>query len=555
MEKFTGIIWQQDKYTKQLMTVLRGIGVSGSFATVLYGVLVATHLMPSYSFDYVAFFLFSILLTSLALSQYFDREPTFFRMSARLIAFHLLVTAHSLFVAGFSSPMLIGWPILLIVAYVYFGRKAFYASAVLLIVTALLDLWLYKNFEPQAVIIDSVAVGIVIFVGAVISWLGRIYAAEHFAFQKARVSETLQRDRMISLVNSIGDAILNTDGNGVIRTYNAASLDLFDTNESLNGKKMDDILALTSQDNAKISLFETVKDTKTVTIREDLYYQFKDGERLRLSINCSPVRSSFGDRRKTQDGYIFIMRDITKSKSLEEERDEFISVVSHELRTPITIAEANVSNSQLLVERKESQAIMKSSLQSAHEQILYLAKIVNDLSTLSRAERGTSDEAEVVDLDDLVHALYHEYHPQATVKKLRFDLAISGKLGTVAVSRLYLEEILQNFITNAIKYTHEGSVTLTAKRSKNGIDFAVADTGIGISKSDQKRIFQKFYRSEDYRTRETSGTGLGLYIVRKLAQKINIEIEFTSRLNHGATFSFTLPIKNTPSQDQISQKA
>jgi len=70
----------------------------------------------------------------------------------------------------------------------------------------------------------------------------------------------------------------------------------------------------------------------------------------------------------------------------------------------------------------------------------------------------------------------------------------------------------------------------------------VKDTGIGISKSDQQKIFQKFFRSEDYRTRETNGTGLGLYVARKLASKIGTKISFTSRLNHGSTFSFSLPV-------------
>ncbi|EDK72801.1 multi-sensor signal transduction histidine kinase [candidate division TM7 genomosp. GTL1] len=542
MEKFTGIIWQQDKYTKQLMGVLRGIGILGAFVAIIYGGLVWYGLVPSPHFDTTAFVVFSFGLFAMATAQFLDTKPTFFRMSARLMAYHLLIMGYALFVTGFYSLILIGWPILLNISYVYFGRFAFFASTLLLLLTAAGNVILYKDAPPEALILNIVASGIVIFVGSIISWLGRVHAAEHFAFQKARASESLQRDRIISLVNSIGDAILNTDAHGVIRTYNAASLDLFDTNESLNGKKMDDLLVLYNENNEKISLFKEVAGAQTVIIREDLTYRFGDGERMRLSINCSPVLSSFGERRRAQDGYIFILRDITKAKSLEEERDEFISVVSHELRTPITIAEATVSNAQFLLDHKTAKDAMDEALASAHEQILYLAKMVNDLSTLSRAERGVADDAELVDLDELMHSLYHEYHPQASVKKLTLDLDINGKLGTIMVSRLYLEEILQNFITNSLKYTREGGITITAKRTKEGgAYFAVADTGIGVSKSDQKHIFQKFYRSEDYRTRETSGTGLGLYIVKKLAQKLGTEVEFTSRLNHGSTFFFTLP--------------
>lgn len=168
--------------------------------------------------------------------------------------------------------------------------------------------------------------------------------------------------------------------------------------------------------------------------------------------------------------------------------------------------------------------------------------MVNDLSTLSRAERGIADSTEEIDIKKLVSGLYNEYTPQAEKKGLRFDIDTSGKLGTVTTSHLYLQELLQNLITNAIKYTKEGSVVLRVKRNRKSITFEVKDTGIGISKSDQSRIFDKFYRSEDYRTRETGGTGLGLYVTAKLARKLGTSISVKSRLNHGSAFSFTMPL-------------
>ena len=106
----------------------------------------------------------------------------------------------------------------------------------------------------------------------------------------------------------------------------------------------------------------------------------------------------------------------------------------------------------------------------------------------------------------------------------------------------YLKKQAGGFITNAIKYTEEGDITLSIKQKDDLVTFSVKDTGIGISRSDQKKIFQKFYRSEDYRTRETSGTGLGLYVSAKLSEKMNTKIELVSRLNHGSTFYFSLPI-------------
>jgi signal transduction histidine kinase len=169
--------------------------------------------------------------------------------------------------------------------------------------------------------------------------------------------------------------------------------------------------------------------------------------------------------------------------------------------------------------------------------------MVNDLSTLSRAERGVADTPEDIDVREMIHKLHDEYTKEATDKKLHLNLDLGATLGHVSTSRLYLEEMLQNFITNAIKYTKTGTVTVSVKQKLGDIKFSIKDSGIGISKSDQTKIYQKFYRSEDYRTRETNGTGLGLYVAAKLAHKIGTKIELVSRLNHGSTFSFTLPVK------------
>ena len=118
-------------------------------------------------------------------------------------------------------------------------------------------------------------------------------------------------------------------------------------------------------------------------------------------------------------------------------------------------------------------------------------------------------------------------------------------------SKLYVREILQNFITNSIKYTEKGSITISAKPKENGVMFEVRDTGIGISKSDQTKLFQKFFRADDPRTQKNSGTGLGLYVTMKLAKLIKAEISMQSELNKGSTFSIFVPNMEIPkSQSQ-----
>lgn len=350
-------------------------------------------------------------------------------------------------------------------------------------------------------------------------------------------------EQILTIVNNLADAIFSIDPTGIVRLYNAAGLNLLDTNAGIDGKHIDDIFTLYDGDGETIKLFEKIKDVHVVTVDDTLRMKSGDDE-IRLEFTYAPIRGSYTAENPTgaNQGYIVIARDVTRIKSLEEERDEFISVVSHELRTPVTVAEGTISNAQLMLSRNSSDtAVLEKSLEEAHNQVIYLAKMVNDLSTLSRAERGVASEVEIIDVAELAHGLYNEYHPEAEKAGLQLNLQLGPKLGAVEVSRLYLHELLQNFITNSIKYTREGTVTLIITRKNNEITFAVTDTGIGISKSDQAKVFNKFYRSEDYRTRETNGTGLGLYVTKKLAKKINTQIELKSRLNHGSTFSFTLP--------------
>ena len=174
-----------------------------------------------------------------------------------------------------------------------------------------------------------------------------------------------------------------------------------------------------------------------------------------------PIRGTYSEQKKAnQQSFVVIIRDITKEKTLEEERDEFISVVSHELRTPVAIAEGAISNLSLMIEKKAPEAQMKQSVQSTYSEIMFLANMINDLSTLSRAERGVGDNAEIINTKKLGEDLYNKYQKEVSTKGLTLDLDLDSNLKNIKTSRLYLEELLQNIITNSIKYTKEGDVLI-----------------------------------------------------------------------------------------------
>lgn len=352
----------------------------------------------------------------------------------------------------------------------------------------------------------------------------------------------LERERLRSLINSMADAVIATDQQGNVLQYNGAALNLLDVNATLENQNLMDYLDLVDKNDEPINLIELAHKRNSYIISRDYRLKYSEHDFIHIYISLAPVHSGYG--KQIQRGYIILLRDITHEKSLEEERDEFISVVSHELRTPITITEGNISNALLIAEKQgiKNKAVL-DALDSAHTQSVYLAEMMNDLATLSRAERGKShNRPETINPHELIRSLKRDYGTDARQKNLQLKVHMDKNLREFTSSRLYVREILQNFITNAIKYTQEGSVTISAKMTPKGdAEFKISDTGIGISKEDQQKLFEKFFRSEDVRTQTNSGTGLGLYVTKKLARIISAKISVKSELDKGSTFTVRIP--------------
>lgn len=350
----------------------------------------------------------------------------------------------------------------------------------------------------------------------------------------------IDRQRLNSLINSMADGVIALDEDLKVLLYNGAALNILNINTTIGGQPIDSVLKLFSKENQPISTKDYILQAKTPTSTRDVSINFADGSVVKLYLSISPVRSGFG--HDSSGGYVLIMRDITREKSLEEERDEFISVSSHELRTPVAIAEGNISNARLALKNNAGPELINKSLAQAYDQIIFLSSLINDLATLSRAEGGKLlVQVEDINAAELLNALEHSYKPEAESKGLQFITEIDPHLEVLKSSGLYVKEILQNFITNAIKYTESGSISVGAKLATDGIDFWVKDTGIGISKSDQEKVFQKFFRSEDFRTRQNKGTGLGLYVTTKLAKLLGGSITLESELNKGSKFTIHIP--------------
>jgi two-component system, OmpR family, phosphate regulon sensor histidine kinase PhoR len=349
----------------------------------------------------------------------------------------------------------------------------------------------------------------------------------------------LDHNRLTSLINSISDGFLAVDSHGRIELSNGVALNILDTN-SLNAKSISQALPLLDSAGSSVDPMSLIDKTSTSLSSRDYSIKYRDGSLINLQINISCVKATFGSDQK--NGYVVLFSDITKEKTAQDERDEFISVASHELRNPVAIAEGSLSNAILLAGRAGAGDNVMQVMKSAHDQILFLASLINDLAMVSRADRVKLEEtAEEFNPLEVMNALKTDYTAQAQKKGL--ELVVKpAELPRIYGSRLYTREILQNFITNAIKYTERGSITISGTGDDGGVHLSVSDSGIGIDSEVQNKLFSKFYRSQDSRVQRISGTGLGLYVSRKLAKLMNGSIAMESELNRGSTFTLNLPI-------------
>jgi two-component system phosphate regulon sensor histidine kinase PhoR len=239
-------------------------------------------------------------------------------------------------------------------------------------------------------------------------------------------------------------------------------------------------------------------------------------------------------------GTVAVLHDVTELMQLEKMRREFVANASHELRTPLAairgFAETLLGNPTL------SDADRRAYLEVIDRHSRRLGSIVADLLELSKIEsRETSFELAAIDTAKLAETLLRDWRPRLEEKQLTATLT-TERPGIARADPQACEQILSNLLDNAIKYSEPGgSIALRIGGDDRCVRVDVADTGMGIPERDLGRIFERFYRVDQARSRSQGGTGLGLAIVKHLVQSLGGEIQVESQLGRGSTFSFTLP--------------
>ncbi|MGQ0633071.1 MAG: ATP-binding protein [Planctomycetaceae bacterium] len=266
------------------------------------------------------------------------------------------------------------------------------------------------------------------------------------------------------------------------------------------------------------------------------------GGELELLAPISKVLSVRIDRLSSDvaPGAIVVASDISQLRRLEQVRQEFVANASHELKTPLASIKACVET--LLDGAIDDVETRVRFLETVNEQSDRLDRLVRDLLSLTRIESGgMKTDLHSVPLAEIVAICHERYRQHAGRKQMKLVVEPPETPISVLGDEEALEQVLDNLVDNAIKYTNEGGVvTIRWRLQDDGCVLEVEDTGIGIPQSHQARIFERFYRVDKARSRELGGTGLGLAIVKHLVQALGGAVNVSSRLGKGSVFSVQL---------------
>ena len=236
-----------------------------------------------------------------------------------------------------------------------------------------------------------------------------------------------------------------------------------------------------------------------------------------------------------------LFHDITQLKQADKVRRDFVANVSHELRTPLSIVRGYIET--LLDNPKTSDKELSRILRVMERHSKRLGLLVDDLLTLAQLEsRNTTLQFSDVQLAELFESVIRDWGKQLAEKRLKVAVDLSPDAQTIRADETRLHEVLYNLLDNAVKYSREnGEIHLQAAQHGHEIMLSVTDNGIGISKDDLPRIFERFYRADKARSRELGGTGLGLAIVKHIAQLHGGRVEAESEPGRGTTIRVVLP--------------
>ncbi|MBD8068943.1 two-component system histidine kinase PnpS [Bacillus sp. PS06] len=349
--------------------------------------------------------------------------------------------------------------------------------------------------------------------------------------EKVTKDHEMQQDRLRTLIENMGSGLLLIDGRGYINLANRAYKEIFSVSSStyLNRLYHDAI------DHKEVqALIEEIFMTEE-TVKKQLLLQFAI-ERRHFEVYGAPI-IGLNDEWK---GIVLVFHDISELKKLEQMRKDFVANVSHELKTPITSIKG--FSETLLDGALEDRETLESFLSIILKESERLKTLIEDLLELSKVEQlGFKLNLGHVNMKELIEDAFIMLKGKAEEKEIRLDLIYTHDQMYVLGDMYRLKQIFINLINNAIAYTPAGGkIKVDLRNNEETVDVYVTDTGVGIAQEELSRIFERFYRVDKARTRNSGGTGLGLAIVKHLVEAHHGEITVKSTQGEGTTFKITL---------------
>jgi len=343
----------------------------------------------------------------------------------------------------------------------------------------------------------------------------------------ARVQNS-QRE-LETLLNSMQDAVIAVDVDGRVQWAN---------------RGMDRLLLRTPRLNAP--LIDSVRDPDFLAaIQEAARDQIVTSARSNtiaagriFDVTAAPMPGG---------GAVAVLRDLTETERMEKSRRDFIANVSHELRTPLTSIQGYT---ETLLDSPIADNHVRDFLEIIRKNAARMSRLTEDLLTLARVESGEHRfDIERVSTEELLQDALESFREVARSYGVELVIENAVPAGHVNADREAIHQIFSNLIENALKYAASGKkVILGARAAANGVEFYVTDFGPGISSEHLHRLFERFYRVDKARSRESGGTGLGLAIAKHIVLAHEGTIRAESELNHGSTFLFTLPASEADSR-------
>ena len=335
------------------------------------------------------------------------------------------------------------------------------------------------------------------------------------------------RQRLEAVLASTPEPVLVTDENGCLLLLNPAALQIPGlVSASAPGRPMKEITQVAALQELLAEPYDNHQASKEITLPNGRVYYTSLST---VTAEGRPV------------GRVCILRDITHYKELDALKSDFVATVSHDLRAPLTLMRGYATMLQMVGELNEQQ---KSYLRKINLGVENMTRLVNNLLDLGRIEAGIDLRLENIQYRDVVESVVTSAQPQAVQKNISLVTNLPQQPVVVEGDTALLQQALFNLVENAIKYTAVGGQVRIEMQPRSGSAVVmVQDTGIGVAPLDLPRLFEKFYRSGRREAYQQRGTGMGLAIVKSIAERHSGKVWVESTLGKGSSFFFEIPLR------------